>query len=67
MEVSSHALDQHRVRGTLFAAAVFNNLSQDHLDYHLTMEAYFAAKTLLFTQGTLPLAVVNRSSRGAPV
>ncbi|MEI6339428.1 MAG: UDP-N-acetylmuramoyl-L-alanyl-D-glutamate--2,6-diaminopimelate ligase, partial [Verrucomicrobiota bacterium] len=48
MEVSSHALVQHRVRGIEFDAAVFTNLTQDHLDYHKTMEAYFAAKALLF-------------------
>ncbi|MGD0808225.1 MAG: Mur ligase family protein, partial [Acidimicrobiales bacterium] len=45
MEVSSHSLDQHRVWGTQFAAGIFTNLSQDHLDYHGTMEAYFASKT----------------------
>jgi UDP-N-acetylmuramoyl-L-alanyl-D-glutamate--2,6-diaminopimelate ligase len=49
MEVSSHGLDQHRVDGTRFASAVFTNLSQDHLDYHGTMEAYFEAKARLFT------------------
>ena len=49
MEVSSHGLDQHRVDGTRFACAVFTNLSQDHLDYHGTMEAYFEAKARLFT------------------
>jgi len=48
MEVSSHALVQHRVRGIEFDAAVFTNLTQDHLDYHKTMEEYFAAKALLF-------------------
>jgi UDP-N-acetylmuramoyl-L-alanyl-D-glutamate--2,6-diaminopimelate ligase len=48
MEVSSHALVQKRVRGIEFDAAVFTNLTQDHLDYHRTMEAYFEAKTLLF-------------------
>ncbi len=50
MEVSSHALHQDRVRGVEFDAAVFTNLTQDHLDYHETMEAYFAAKSLLFDQ-----------------
>jgi UDP-N-acetylmuramoyl-L-alanyl-D-glutamate--2,6-diaminopimelate ligase len=49
MEVSSHALVQHRVRGIEFDAAVFTNLTQDHLDYHKTMEEYFEAKVLLFT------------------
>ena len=48
MEVSSHALVQQRVRGIEFDAAVFTNLTQDHLDYHRTMEAYFEAKCLLF-------------------
>lgn len=50
MEVSSHALDLGRVRGCQFRTAVFTNLTQDHLDYHETMENYLAAKELLFTQ-----------------
>lgn len=49
MEVSSHALSQHRVDGARFAVAGFTNLTQDHLDYHGTMEEYFAAKAKLFT------------------
>ena len=49
MEVSSHGLDLHRVDGTHFAVAVYTNLSQDHLDWHGTMEAYLAAKARLFT------------------
>ncbi len=49
MEVSSHALEQGRVAPIEFQVGVFTNLSQDHLDYHLTMENYFSAKTLLFT------------------
>jgi UDP-N-acetylmuramoyl-L-alanyl-D-glutamate--2,6-diaminopimelate ligase len=48
MEVSSHALAQDRVRGLEFDAAVFSNLTQDHLDYHGTMENYFDAKAKLF-------------------
>jgi UDP-N-acetylmuramoyl-L-alanyl-D-glutamate--2,6-diaminopimelate ligase len=48
MEVSSHALALHRVDGTRFAAALFTNLTQDHLDFHATMEDYFAAKRRLF-------------------
>jgi UDP-N-acetylmuramoyl-L-alanyl-D-glutamate--2,6-diaminopimelate ligase len=61
MEVSSHALDQYRVGGTRFSAAVFTNLSQDHLDYHRTMEAYFEAKARLFSDCEVGVAVVNRS------
>ncbi len=61
MEVSSHALEQFRVGGTSFAAGVFTNLSQDHLDYHVTMDAYFAAKLKLFSADQLSLAVVNRA------
>jgi UDP-N-acetylmuramoyl-L-alanyl-D-glutamate--2,6-diaminopimelate ligase len=49
MEVSSHALDQHRVRGIQFDTAIFTNLTRDHLDYHGTMEDYFIAKQRLFT------------------
>ena len=49
MEVSSHALAQHRVDGAVFDVALFTNLSQDHLDFHETMEGYFAAKASLFT------------------
>lgn len=60
MEVSSHALALHRVDGTRFAAAVFTNLSRDHLDFHGTMEAYFRAKARLFTPAFTDLAVVNR-------
>lgn len=48
LEVSSHALAQHRVDGSTFALAVFTNLGRDHLDFHGTMEAYFAAKARLF-------------------
>ncbi|HMC51593.1 MAG TPA: UDP-N-acetylmuramoyl-L-alanyl-D-glutamate--2,6-diaminopimelate ligase, partial [Acidimicrobiales bacterium] len=59
MEVSSHALDQHRVDGVRFAVAVFTNLSQDHLDHHGTMDAYFAAKASLFEPGRAARGVVN--------
>jgi UDP-N-acetylmuramoyl-L-alanyl-D-glutamate--2,6-diaminopimelate ligase len=60
MEVSSHALDQHRVSGVRFAAAAFTNLSGDHLDYHKTMENYAAAKARLFAAlEPSAVAVVN--------
>ena len=59
IEVSSHALDQHRVDGTWFAAACFTNLSHDHLDYHRTVEAYFEAKARLFAPERCGIAVVN--------
>ena len=62
MEVSSHALEQQRVYGVPFDVAVFSNLTRDHLDYHGTMEEYFASKTILFKGlGTEPprAAVIN--------
>ena len=49
MEVSSHALALHRVDGVRFDVAAFANLSQDHLDFHGSMEDYFLAKASLFT------------------
>jgi UDP-N-acetylmuramoyl-L-alanyl-D-glutamate--2,6-diaminopimelate ligase len=58
MEVSSHGLALHRVDGTRFAVAVFTNLSQDHLDFHHTMDDYFAAKAALFTPEFTDRAVV---------
>lgn len=60
MEVSSHALDQHRVDGSRFDVAVFTNLTADHLDYHRTIEEYFAAKARLFTPQLSDRSVVNR-------
>jgi UDP-N-acetylmuramoyl-L-alanyl-D-glutamate--2,6-diaminopimelate ligase len=63
MEVSSHALDLGRVYGLQFHTTVFTNLTRDHLDYHRTMEAYFAAKQLLFAGAGGPppkFAVLNR-------
>ncbi len=59
MEVSSHALSQHRVTGTEFDVGVFTNLSQDHLDYHKEMEKYFEAKSSLFKAQKCRSAVVN--------
>lgn len=61
-EVSSHALDQGRMFGIPFDVAVFTNLTRDHLDYHRTMENYFAAKRLLFDGTVYPaprVAVLN--------
>ena len=62
MEVSSHALDQRRVADIGFDVAIFTNLTRDHLDYHHTMEDYFAAKRLLFDGTHYPaprVAVLN--------
>ncbi|MGB7266567.1 MAG: UDP-N-acetylmuramoyl-L-alanyl-D-glutamate--2,6-diaminopimelate ligase [Terracidiphilus sp.] len=61
-EVSSHALDQGRMAGIPFDVAVFTNLTRDHLDYHQTMDQYFAAKRLLFDGTVYPaprIAVIN--------
>jgi len=58
MEVSSHALSQHRVDGIFFDTGVFTNLTQDHLDYHGTLEDYFEVKSRLFSQVT-GHAVIN--------
>ena len=58
MEVSSHALDQDRVGGITFEAAVFTNLTQDHLDYHQTMDNYAAAKKKLFSM--CRVAILNQ-------
>lgn len=59
MEVSSHALEHHRVDGIVFDVAIFTNLGHDHLDFHGTMENYFAAKKRLFTSEHSRAAVVN--------
>lgn len=58
MEVSSHAVVQHRVDGIVFDVAGFTNLSQDHLDFHGTLEEYFQAKAELFTPGRARSGVV---------
>lgn len=72
MEVSSHALSNGRIHGTRFDVAVFTNLSQDHLDYHLTMEDYARAKSLLFAQlgnsyerAPFPLSIINEDDEYA--
>src|SRR6266436_3184534 len=69
MEVSSHALAQERARGLEWNVAVFTNLTQDHLDFHGTMESYFEAKAKLFSalaaqkQKNKPVAIVNIDDR----
>jgi UDP-N-acetylmuramoyl-L-alanyl-D-glutamate--2,6-diaminopimelate ligase len=65
MEVSSHALAQHRVDGILFDLAVFTNLSQDHLDYHGTMESYLEAKAVLFTPDHAVRGLLNADDPSA--
>ena len=67
IEASSHGLDQHRLDGLKISAAAFTNLTHEHLDYHPTMDAYFAAKARLFTE-LLPAggtALVNADSARA--
>lgn len=59
MEVSSHGLAQGRVNGVQFKGAIFTNFSQDHLDYHGTMEAYLETKLKLFNSPNLEFAVIN--------
>jgi UDP-N-acetylmuramoyl-L-alanyl-D-glutamate--2,6-diaminopimelate ligase len=59
LEVSSHALVQHRVDAISFAAVAFTNLSRDHLDFHASMEEYFKAKASLFTADFAPTAVID--------
>ncbi len=58
MEVSSHALELHRVTGLCFDVAIFTNLTQDHLDFHGSMDKYFAAKAVLFTPEFSKQAIV---------
>lgn len=59
MEVSSHAINQYRVAGCHYAVLAFTNLTQDHLDYHGTMEAYYQAKAQLFRDHPNTPAVIN--------
>src|SRR6516162_1840954 len=59
MEVSSHALALGRVAGTAYDVAIFTNLSQDHLDFHGSLDEYFAAKATLFTPAYTRVGVVN--------
>ncbi|MCW8384902.1 UDP-N-acetylmuramoyl-L-alanyl-D-glutamate--2,6-diaminopimelate ligase [Fluoribacter dumoffii] len=60
MEVSSHALAQHRVDAIEFKQAIFTNLTLDHLDYHLNMENYAMAKSMLFARESLQWAIINK-------
>jgi UDP-N-acetylmuramoyl-L-alanyl-D-glutamate--2,6-diaminopimelate ligase len=68
IEASSHGLDQHRLDGLRLSAAAFTNLTHEHLDYHVSMDAYFAAKSRLFAELLPPggTAVVNADSDRAP-
>ena len=59
MEASSHAIDQGRIKGAKYKVVGFSNLTQDHLDYHKTMEEYFLAKAKLFSSEYADIAVVN--------
>lgn len=61
LEASSHALDQHRLDGLRFEAALFTNFTRDHIDYHGTMEAYFAAKAMLLDQLTDGACVITNA------
>ncbi len=60
MEVSSHALEQHRVDATTFTAVAYTNLSHEHLDYHGTIDAYFAAKARLFDGSFSDTAAISQ-------
>lgn len=63
MEVSSHALDQHRVDDVDFDLAIFTNLTQDHLDYHKSMKSYYLAKSKLFKSlSPKAISIINNSS-----
>lgn len=67
IEASSHALAQNRLDGLPIHIAIFTNLSQDHLDYHHNMEAYFASKQRLFMQPELKHAVINQADNRAEI
>lgn len=66
IEISSHALKQDRVEGVKFHSAIFTNLTQDHLDYHKTLDAYFKAKAKLFKSlASSAVAVINNDDKYA--
>lgn len=62
MEVSSHSIDQSRIRGCKYKIVAFTNLTQDHLDYHKTMQNYFEAKAKLFTDEYAEIAIINQDN-----
>jgi UDP-N-acetylmuramoyl-L-alanyl-D-glutamate--2,6-diaminopimelate ligase len=66
MEVSSHALAQHRIDGTHFTAVCFTNLSRDHLDYHRSLDDYFETKARLFDPARADAATVNLDDARGP-
>jgi UDP-N-acetylmuramoyl-L-alanyl-D-glutamate--2,6-diaminopimelate ligase len=67
-EVSSHAMDQHRVEGVRFAGGIFTNLTRDHLDYHPDFQSYLKAKKSFFDQlGEDAFALTNNEDRNGPV
>jgi len=68
MEVSSHAIDQHRIAGLTFSGGIFTNLTHDHLDYHETFDAYLKAKKVFFDQlSLLAFALVNKDDKNGMV
>jgi UDP-N-acetylmuramoyl-L-alanyl-D-glutamate--2,6-diaminopimelate ligase len=68
VEVSSHAMDQHRVAGVRFAGGIFTNLTRDHLDYHNDFQSYLKAKKSFFDQlGSKAFALTNAEDRNGPV
>jgi UDP-N-acetylmuramoyl-L-alanyl-D-glutamate--2,6-diaminopimelate ligase len=68
MEASSHAIDQHRITGLHFAGAIFNNITHDHLDYHLTFDNYIKAKKKLFDDlNEDAFALTNKDDRNGMV
>jgi len=68
VEVSSHAMDQHRVEGVHFAGGIFTNLTRDHLDYHIDLQSYLKAKKSFFDQlGADAFALTNQEDRNGQV
>jgi len=63
MEVSSHGIEQQRVSGIIFSRCIFTNLSREHLDYHKTMNNYFAAKRKFFLQNKNAISIINKDDK----